>query len=76
VSNLAVTTTPAQRTNAVDFMTFDAIAESAEIAEGLSRQLTEAADRGERLRVRAYAGLLTRAVKNILITTAELGAAS
>jgi hypothetical protein len=64
---------PPTVTDAIDFMTFDAIAESAEIAEGLCRQVVEAADRGERLRVRAYAGLLSRAVRNTLLAVAELG---
>ena len=62
--------------DAIDDLRFDAIAEDAEIAEGLARQVGDAADRGERLRVRAFAGLLSRAVRNLLLTVSELGSAS
>jgi hypothetical protein len=62
--------------SAVDDLRFDDIAESADLAEGLARHVAEAADRGERLKVRAYAGLLSRAVRNMLLTVSELGSAS
>jgi hypothetical protein len=51
---------------------FGAIAEAADMAEALARKVAGAADRGERLRVNAYAGLLSRAVRNILAAASEL----
>ena len=62
--------------DAIDDIRFEDIAESAEIAEGLARQVADAADRGHRLKVRAYAGLLSRAVHNMLLTVSELGSTS
>jgi hypothetical protein len=61
---------------ALDTLRFDAIAEAADLAGDFAGAVAEAAERGERLKVRAYAGLLSRAVRNLLITTAELGGAA
>lgn len=73
---MVVTWPPPTLADALADLRFDDIAESAELAEGLAQQVADAADRGERLKVRAYAGLLSRAVRNILTTVAELGSAS
>ena len=59
---------------ALDFVRFDAIAEAADLAGELTGVIVEAADRGEGLRVRAYAVMLARAARNLLEITAELGA--
>lgn len=63
-----------QRTVALDGLRFNAIAEAAELAEHFAGIVAGAAERGERLRVRAYAGLLSRAARNALLAVAELGA--
>jgi hypothetical protein len=64
-----------QRTVALDSLRFNAIAEAAAAAESFAREVAGAAERGERLRVRAYAGLLSRAARNALVAIAELGVA-
>jgi hypothetical protein len=64
---------PATLKPALDNLRFEAICEAAELAEHFAALVADAAERGERLRVRAYAGLLSRAARNALLAVAELG---
>ena len=59
--------------DALDFLRLNAIAEAADHAAEFAEIVSEAALRSDRLRVRIYAGLLSRAARNVLMTIGELG---
>lgn len=57
-----------------DELRLEAIGEAAELAAEFAAVVCEAAAAGDGLRIKLYAGLLARAVRNACLAAAELGA--
>lgn len=59
--------------SALDRLRLEAVAENAALAADFAQEVAEAAERGEVMRARTYAGLLSRAARNALLALAEIG---